>query len=128
MLNPSKADAENDDHTIRRCMDFVKSWGYGQLFVVNLFAYRATDPMDLYLADDPFGSGNHEAVVNAVQKADEVICAWGNHGHYLGQNITVLEWMEDLGVKPKCLEKTKVGQPAHPARLKKNLVPIDYQK
>lgn len=58
MLNPSKADAETDDNTVRRCIGFAKSWGYGGIYICNLFAYRSTDPKVLLKVDNPFGDQN----------------------------------------------------------------------
>src|SRR6185436_5707784 len=43
-LNPSTADCWNDDPTVRRCVGFAKAWGYCDFYMLNLFAYRATDP------------------------------------------------------------------------------------
>src|SRR5271165_6802401 len=58
MLNPSKADEATDDPTIRRCIGFARSWGFGSLAVGNLFAYRATYPDELCASPDPVGSEN----------------------------------------------------------------------
>ena len=58
MLNPSRADATNDDPTLCRCISFARSWGYGSLEVVNLFAYRASKPEELKTVTDPVGSEN----------------------------------------------------------------------
>jgi hypothetical protein len=40
MLNPSKADADIDDNTIRRCISFAKKWGFDGIYITNLFAFR----------------------------------------------------------------------------------------
>ena len=50
MLNPSTADGQLDDPTIRKVIGFAKRLGYGGIVVVNLYAYRATDPKDLATA------------------------------------------------------------------------------
>jgi len=47
MLNPSTADANSDDATIRKCMGFADAWGLGGIWVVNLFALRSTNPYGL---------------------------------------------------------------------------------
>lgn len=48
-LNPSTADETANDPTITRCINFAKDWGYGGIYMANLFAYRATDPSEYML-------------------------------------------------------------------------------
>lgn len=62
-LNPSTADETEDDPTIRRCINFAKTWGYGGLCMTNLFAYRATQPEDMKRASDPIGNKNDETLI-----------------------------------------------------------------
>ena len=138
MLNPSTADAIQDDPTIRRCIGFAKDWGCGELIVVNLFAYRATEPKDMLAADDPVGPENMEYVKRAVRlaagegdrygmpPAGPVVCAWGAHGGHMGQDQTVRGWIEAELVTPMALAFTKDGQPRHPLYLKRDLTPIPF--
>ena len=79
MLNPSTADADIDDPTIRRCVGFGKSWGYDALEVVNLFAWRETEPKFLITPSDPIGPDNDGAILEASGRAELVVCAWGSH-------------------------------------------------
>jgi hypothetical protein len=83
MLNPSTADADLDDPTIRRCIGFSRRWGAGAISVVNLFALRAVDPNALRRHPDPIGPDNDTAIARAVQVArgtgGRVIAAWGTH-------------------------------------------------
>ena len=83
MLNPSQADAQVNDPTITRCLNFAQSWGYGRLFVVNLFAYRTPHPSLLKQAVDPIGKDNPRYILESVLRSDRVILAWGNHGTWL---------------------------------------------
>jgi hypothetical protein len=78
MLNPSTADASDDDPTIRRCRRFARREGCGLLEVVNLFAYRATDPVALRLAEDPVGPANDHFISKAVERAALVVVAWAS--------------------------------------------------
>ncbi|MGH3977119.1 MAG: DUF1643 domain-containing protein, partial [Pseudonocardiaceae bacterium] len=81
MLNPSTADAADDDPTIRRCTSYARSWGLGGLMVVNLYAYRATDPADLWKVDDPVGPDNDDHLRAVLAAATDVgapvVAAWG---------------------------------------------------
>jgi hypothetical protein len=83
MLNPSVADADTDDPTIRRCVGFAKAMGGTGLVVVNLYAYRATRPADLWAARDPVGPDNNHYLATALALATEhdspVVAAWGAH-------------------------------------------------
>lgn len=123
MLNPSTADGEVDDPTIRRCMAFTQRWGHQWMIVVNLFALRATNPDDLRRRPDPVGPLNREHVEEACRLAfppryergdGKVVCAWGQHGAYMGQGDTVLGWLDEWGVAPLCLGRTAAGTPRHP--------------
>lgn len=57
-LNPSTADETEDDPTIRRCINFAKSWGYVGLEMTNLFAFRATAPKDMKNTKEPIETVN----------------------------------------------------------------------
>lgn len=116
MLNPSTADAMQDDPTIRRCINFTKREGYGGLTIFNLFAYRATNPKLLLETDDPVGPHNIGTMMQLFVTIPHVrvICAWGTKGTINDQNVQVLEMLRDWNIKPECLGKTKDGHPKHP--------------
>ena len=118
MLNPSTADAMKDDPTIRRCIGFAKREGCGKLLVVNLFAYRATDPADLKRAEEPVGPLNGDVLDEvAMQCQGPLIVAWGNHGDHQGQAGEFLTRLSPHFRKPLCLGTTRSGHPKHPLRL-----------
>lgn len=124
MLNPSTADAEQDDATVRRCVAFAKSWGHGELVVVNLFAFRSTNPKNLFKAADPVGPENMAHLSSAALSSRAVVCAWGVHGSFKSQGLNVLRRLNDLGVTPLALARTKSGHPSHPLYLPKDLMPV----
>ena len=116
MLNPSTADADFDDPTIRRCVNFAKREGCGGLLVVNLFAFRATDPKNLPTGEDRFGPLNHQYMDAAIRVTDgPVIAAWGLGGADAGAAV-----IERYGDAMSCLGKTKDGHPRHPLYVKKD--------
>ena len=112
MLNPSTADADRDDPTIRRCISFAKREGCGGLIVVNLFAFRATSPKEMMCAYDPIGPENNWNFKLAIEEIDgPIIAAWGNDGAFLGKGAAVA-WRH--GGVLKCFGHTRSGQPKHP--------------
>jgi hypothetical protein len=117
MLNPSTADAENDDQTIRKCLGFAQRAGCGSLAVVNLFAFRATDPADLRAARYPVGPENDFWLLSACSAAEMVVYAWGANasGHAVARRAREVQAMLAPHVRrPLCIAKTKDGHPQHP--------------
>lgn len=129
MLNPSTADDRIDDPTIRRCIGFARRWGYGELMVTNLFAFRATDPDNLKRwASDPVGPENDEYIRKIAEAADLVIAAWGSHGEYRRRDEEVRRIVRSVGKQEHCLALTMTGQPKHPLYLPKTAEPTPYQR
>lgn len=127
MLNPSTADATADDPTIRSCVRLAKAWGCGGIHVVNLFAWRATEPQDLTKADDPVGHDNDGHLLDAAWLADmgapasKLVAAWGvetrpywrEHRELVrarADRVRDLLHLYDL----QCLGTTQDGSPRHP--------------
>ena len=114
MLNPSTADAEKDDPTIRRCIAFSQREDFGSLIVENLYAYRSTDPSTIARmgAAEARGPENFMRMVDSAARAEYVICAWGTPGgKYIPQALE--------SFKLRCLGRTKHGAPKHPLYLAK---------
>lgn len=128
MLNPSTADAYEEDPTIRRCLGFAHRWGYRDVRILNIFALRSTDPQGLRHCIDPVGPLNDEYLREycTAKKADRVIVAWGTHGAYLERGARALAILRDVrGAHPGlcALTWTKGGHPGHPLYAKGDLEP-----
>ena len=118
MLNPSTADAETDDPTIRKCTALAKKWGFGGILVINLFALRSTDPKKLKKVADPVGPKNDYYIKDTCWKHKTVVVAWGRNGDDFPERVAhVLQLIKDSGAEISLLGKTKTGQPKHPLYL-----------
>lgn len=130
MLNPSTADAEVDDPTIRKCMGFARRWS-ADLEVVNLYALRATDPARLRTADDPVGPDNDAWIRDTAVGSVLIIAAWGAFAYNRmpgGRDriAHVAALVADAGNQIHCLRRTKAGFPEHPLYLPYELSPLPW--
>ena len=122
MLNPSKADEVRSDQTVTKSKGFAELWGYGTLWVCNLFALRTTFPKVLREAPEPIGDDNDEYILRGARQSDAVVCAWGDDGAKVkgGRVKHVLQLLDAEGMTDKMWHigaLTKNGQPRHPSRL-----------
>lgn len=120
MLNPSDADEKKDDPTIRKCIGFSKSWGYGRLFVANLDPLIGSKPAELSLfTDDAYARFNTEVLVNVLKDSDVCVAAWGAHPEATDAGRRIVALAETLGVSQRlrCLGTNLDGSPKHPGRI-----------
>tara|TARA_R100001086_G_scaffold245787_3_gene177160 strand:+ start:3067 stop:3570 length:504 start_codon:yes stop_codon:yes gene_type:complete len=129
-LNPSTADENTDDPTVRRCIGFARSWGFGSLTMANLFAYRSTNPEGLRVPEDPVGPENDWWLVHLARASACVVCAWGAVGALNGRSTDVRAlFRTELPELTLChLGLTKSGQPRHPLYLRRDLRPQPWTK
>lgn len=132
MLNPSTADAEADDATIRRCVLFAHSWGYRTLYVANLLAWRATTPAALPRDRTAVGPMRDWFLRRVAMQCDRLVCAWGASlpgfvdRDFIARTVTACS--DSLGIWEKCwcLGKTAGGQPRHPLYMKGDTELVEY--
>jgi hypothetical protein len=119
MLNPSTADASLDDPTIRRCIGFAGREGFAGASVVNLYAYRATNPKALLTCADAVGPENDDylrlILSEQTRRGNPVVAAWGANARpdRVSQVLNLVP-----GVDWRCLGTTKAGHPKHPLYIK----------
>ena len=124
MINPSVADFEICDPTLNRCVRFSKSWGFGGMKIVNLFALVSTDPRELLAHENPVGEENDHYILEAIKNSSQIILSWGESYGSLNNRAAVVK---DLlsNYQLYCIKKTKNGRhPRHPLFLKADLQPI----
>jgi hypothetical protein len=124
-LNPSTADEHHDDPTIRRCIGYAKQWGYGALCMTNLFAYRSTDPQELYGMESPVGPENDRHITAVATEANMILAAWGTHGRYQDRDRHVMALLTQT-CQVMSLGTNKDGTPKHPLYVAKKQKPLPY--
>lgn len=130
MLNPSTADAEVDDQTVKKLIRFSTGFGYGGLEIVNLFAWRATDPAELRGWDygsRVIGPDNDKHILEVVKSCPKTIAGWGQHGKLYGRDAAVKWRLSTEHVSLYALKLAKDGSPYHPLYLKEDLLPFSLR-
>lgn len=129
-LNPSTADEQQLDPTLRRIRAFSKAWGYTSFVMTNLFAFRATKPEDMYMADDPVGPENDWALSSWARQCDGIVAAWGSgqlNGRFLFRSGEVRRVLAATGVDVMCVGTTRDGFPRHPLYVAGKTLPLPYK-
>ena len=113
-LNPSRADGQRDDPTLRRLVGFAQGWGYGSLEVLNLFARVSASPPVLRRVADPVGADTDDWIQRrlAAQPEATLWLGWGNQGAWRGRDQEVLALVQGRALW--ALGLTAAGQPRHP--------------
>ncbi|HCY87459.1 MAG TPA: hypothetical protein DHV36_20160 [Desulfobacteraceae bacterium] len=124
-LNPSTADEEKDDPTVRRCISFSRIWGYGGLIMTNLFAFRATDPKEMIIQKGSVWVDNDRHLKECAAHAGIVVAAWGNHGQHLHRAYNFVRAYGGQCIC--CLKLTTCKEPSHPLYQPESLKPIDFE-
>ena len=135
-LNPSDANSREDDPTVRRLISYCREWGYGKLFVINLFGRVSRDPMLLSRVNDPIGDENDKKIKSIIEYWSansycDLWLGWGNKGSLNNRDKDVLRIIEEnmrnrrktkaRNKAPLALGATKNGQPLHPLYLPKGI-------
>lgn len=126
MFNPSTADADVDDATIRSCIRLCRGWEYGSFEVINLFAFRSTDASKVPMADDPIGPDNHKISEAAIARCDMPICAWGKFTFGQARSKIVHEMIRSHRPAAFCLGTNGDGSPKHPLYIKTGTPLVAY--
>jgi hypothetical protein len=120
-LNPSIADEQKDDMTVKKCIAYARRWGFGALDVVNLFAFISTDPKRLISARNPVGLNNDKHIAKTFETANRIVWAWGTHPSLIQRLVLKRqETARFFAIPRECkvgsLGATRDGSPRHPSR------------
>ena len=113
-LNPSTADHDKPDPTVTRCINRCNSIGASSFTMLNIFAYRATDPREMKKQADPVGLWNDKMIYLNALRAGMIVYAWGNHGEFKNRSESVRWLVGSMRDKIYYLKATKTGEFYHP--------------
>lgn len=108
-LNPSTANATDDDPTIRNLGALLRTYGFGGFYMANLFALISSEPEAIRSCPDPLKE-NDKWLTYLEGVTSETIFCWGSfkQAEYRAKKL--------IGKFPGalCFGKTATGKPIHP--------------
>jgi len=120
-LNPSTASENQDDPTIRRVIKFAKDWGFGGVYMCNLYSYVTSKPKELIIESDSVN--NNFFLKFYGNKSQEILCAWGAFKEAKERANEVLKMMHNT----TALQINKDGSPKHPLYVKADVERVEYK-
>ena len=124
-LNPSTANETKLDNTIRSVSRISKFNNYGGFYMVNCWAYVATDPCDLK-HDPMFDEWNNNKLSITAGKCKDVVFAWGNF-NIVKDNGRDAE-LKVMFPNAKAIGFNKNGSPKHPLFQKGESFLVEYNQ
>lgn len=121
-LNPSTANWQEDDPTIRKLRDIFQYHGYGGFYMTNLYALVSSKPDKLFSIDDP-QKGNDEHLAEVMKFTGDLFACWGSFKSIDYRAKKVLEMANRK--KVMCFGKSKLGIPIHPAFYVRRGTPVE---
>lgn len=121
-LNPSTAKEDADDPTIRRVKAFAASWGFGGVYMMNLFSYVTPYPAQLMHYEDPVDGANDFQLKQIGKLCSEIIFAWGSFPEAKHRAKEVIAMFPDA----KALILNNDGSPRHPLYVPKKVQIIPF--
>ena len=120
-LNPSTASENQDDPTIRRVIRFAKDWGFGGVYMCNLFSFVTPYPSQLKICNDHKENDWH--LITCGNKCQEILCAWGSFKEAKERAQEVVKMMHNM----TALQINKDGSPKHPLYVKSDIQRVSFK-
>lgn len=121
-LNPSTANEGTDDPTIRRVISFAKDWGFGGVYMVNLFSQVTAYPKELRTHSHIEIEHNLDLVKEYARKCNRIVFAWGNFKEAWEIGRRYAEVFENS----YALQINKNGSPKHPLYVRADIEPVKF--
>lgn len=118
-LNPSTANESKDDPTIRRVIKFAQNWGYGGVYMMNLYPFVTAYPHELQTGNMDM---NNKWLIRIAMKCHRVVFAWGNFLEAVYPGASISKALDGWA-----LEINQNGSPKHPLYVKGDIKPVKYK-